>query len=90
MDEIEEAMREAIKLHQGIILEVGSSIGHPSDEIIYKLIRYDADHAVVELEDGSEKSFPASEIFDVNIVRNTAVEVYEKRALEKIRKSKLN
>jgi hypothetical protein len=64
---------EAIKMHQGVVLEIGTLCAHPSDNTVHKLVRYDGDNAVVISIDGMEKTFPAKELFEPYKVHNTAV-----------------
>lgn len=83
-------IEEAIKKHQGAIVAIGTLAGHPSDGEIYTLVRYDGDEAVVLDAVGGEKNFPASEIFDVDAVKNTAVEIHARRIIEQMDKDQLN
>ena len=54
---------------------VGSIIGHRSDEIAYSLSDIINDTAICILPNGKTKTFPVAEIFDVNMVKNRAIEL---------------
>lgn len=74
-------IEEAIKVHQGEVLPLGTACAHPSDSMTYELIMYDGDFAVLSW-NGVTKRFPASEIFDVNKVKNTAVSIHIESVFE--------
>jgi hypothetical protein len=74
-------IEQAIKVHQGEILPLGSVVAHPSDPMTYELIMYDGDFAVLSW-NGVTKRFPANEIFDANRVKNTAVSIHVESIFE--------
>lgn len=85
----ETAMRQAIKIHQGETLEPGTACAHPSDKMVYVLDGYEEDQAVLSW-NGVTKRFPASEIFDVNRVKDTAIQISMEAQVEAIIKGGLN
>lgn len=76
-----EEIEEAIKIHQGEIMPLGTACAHPSDSMTYELIMYDGDMAVLSW-NGVTKRFPASEVFDVNKVKRTAISIHIEKIFE--------
>ena len=67
-----EAIDQGIDLIKGQFVTPGTVVAHRSDPITYAYDRTEGDMAVCLALDGSEKRFPASEIFDVNKLANVA------------------
>ena len=74
---IDNEIKMAIQKHQGETLSPGTACAHPSDPTIYTLVEYDGDEAVLSY-NGIIKRFPAKEIFDINIVKDTALKLHHK------------
>lgn len=68
-------INQAIAIFKGKPVEEGKVIAHESDPISYEFNRYEGETAVCYALDGSERRFPAAEIFDVNKVRMAAIEI---------------
>jgi hypothetical protein len=74
MSKYRKIIEQAIEKHKGEMPAIGSVVAHESDPISYELLRYENNAAVVGL-DGEEKIFPSEEIFDVNAVKRTALNI---------------
>lgn len=67
-----EAIDQGIDLIKGQFITPGTIVAHRSDPIAYAYDRTEGAEAVCLALDGSEKRFPAAEIFDVNKLSNVA------------------
>lgn len=54
------------------------------------LVRYEGDAAIVETADGTTERWPASEIVDVNVVKNQCLDRHVGSMVESMAKSHLN
>lgn len=68
----QEAIQQAIARIKGQPVEPGTIIASNADPISYAFLRYDGENAVVDDNKGGERSFPRSEIFDLNKLKNVA------------------
>jgi hypothetical protein len=79
---VDARIAKAIDEFKGKPVEPGQVVVHVSEPRVVDFVRYEGEQAVCLL-DGIEVRFPASEIFDVNKVKNRAQEIaVEERAAE--------
>lgn len=67
-----EAREKAIDRVKGQEITPGTIAASRLDPLTWRLLRYEGEMAVCEIEAGKEVSFPKSEIFDVKKVINVA------------------
>ena len=82
---IEKAICEVI----GTRPKPGSIVAMRSEKTCWELIRYDGDVAVVNA-NGTEHSWPASEVFDVNEVRRRSQRIQAEDVVESAEMASVN
>jgi hypothetical protein len=78
-----------IVLEEGHLLSPGDTVAHSSDKMTYEFVRYENGNAIVGW-DGITKSFPASEVFDPNIVRKVALDLKQNMLLSVLSSTDVN
>lgn len=70
----DDLMNQAIEELQGQV-NIGDIVAHRSHKLSYTLIDIINGMAICELPDGTRHTWPISELFDVNKVKNRAIQL---------------
>lgn len=72
---MKDCIKQAVAIQKGKKCKIGATVAIETDPICYRLLRYENWEAVVDDNKGGEKRFPQDEIFDVNKVKDIAIEI---------------